>query len=195
MPPAYPGRRRGKLVIIAAPSGSGKTTVAREIMKLNPLLAFSVSATTRTVRPGEVEGKDYFFLSREEFKRGIEADEFVEWEELYGNYYGTLKREVDRVLDRGQHLLFDVDVNGGLSIKRQYPDVLTIFIGPRSMEVLRTRLQKRGTESNATMKSRLARVPMEFEKGDGFDHQIVNDVLSQTVEEVQKIVQTHINKE
>ena len=195
MPPAYPGRRRGKLVVIAAPSGSGKTTVAREIMKLNPLLAFSVSATTRTVRPGEVEGKDYFFLSREEFKRGIEADEFVEWEELYGNYYGTLKREVDRILDRGQHLLFDVDVNGGLSIKRQYPDVLMIFIRPRSMEVLRTRLQKRGTESNATVKSRLARVPMEFEKGDGFDHQIVNDVLSQTVEEVQKIVQTHIYKE
>lgn len=195
MPPAYPGRRRGKLVVISAPSGSGKTTVAREIMKLNPSLAFSVSATTRTMRPGEVEGKDYFFLSREEFKRWIEADEFVEWEELYGNYYGTLKREVDRVLDRGQHLLFDVDVNGGLSIKRQYPDVLTIFIRPRSMEVLRTRLQKRGTESNATMKSRLARVPMEFEKGDGFDHQIVNDVLSQTVEEVQKIVQTHINKE
>ncbi|MCZ6774939.1 MAG: guanylate kinase [Ignavibacteria bacterium] len=195
MPPAYAGRRRGKLVVIAAPSGSGKTTVAREIMKLNPSLAFSVSATTRTVRPGEVEGKDYFFLSREEFKRGIEADEFVEWEELYGNYYGTLKREVDRVLDRGQHLLFDVDVNGGLSIKRQYPDVLMIFIRPRSMEVLRTRLQKRGTESNATMKSRLARVPMEFEKGDGFEHQIVNDVLSQTVEEVQKIVQTHINKE
>jgi len=195
MPPAYPGRRRGKLVVIAAPSGSGKTTVAREIMKLNPLLAFSVSATTRTVRPGEVEGKDYFFLSREEFKRGIEADEFVEWEELYGNYYGTLKREVDGVLDRGQHLLFDVDVNGGLSIKRQYPDVLMIFIRPRSMEVLRKRLQKRGTESNATMKSRLARVPMEFEKGDGFDHQIVNDVLSQTVEEVQKIVRTHINKE
>ena len=195
MPLAYPGRRRGKLVVISAPSGSGKTTVAREIMKLNPSLAFSVSATTRTMRPGEVEGKDYFFLSREEFKRWIEADEFVEWEELYGNYYGTLKREVDRVLDRGQHLLFDVDVNGGLSIKRQYPDVLTIFIRPRSMEVLRTRLQKRGTESNATMKSRLARVPMEFEKGDGFDHQIVNDVLSQTVEEVQKIVQTHINKE
>ncbi len=195
MPPAYPGRRREKLVVIAAPSGSGKTTVAREIMKLNPSLAFSVSATTRTMRPGEVEGKDYFFLSREEFKRGIEADEFVEWEELYGNYYGTLKREVDGVLDRGQHLLFDVDVNGGLSIKRQYPDVLMIFIRPRSMEVLRTRLQKRGTESNATMKSRLARVPMEFEKGDGFDHQIVNDVLRQTVEEVQKIVQTHINKE
>jgi len=195
MPPAYPGRRRGKLVVVSAPSGSGKTTVAREIMKLNPSLAFSVSATTRTVRPGEIEGKDYFFLSREDFKRGIEADEFVEWEELYGNYYGTLKREVDRVLDRGQHLLFDVDVNGGLSIKRQYPDVLTIFIRPRSMEVLRTRLQKRGTESNATMKSRLARVPMEFEKGDGFNHQIVNDVLSQTVEEVQKIVQTHINKE
>ncbi len=195
MPPAYPGRRRGKLVVIAAPSGSGKTTVAREIMKLNPSLAFSVSATTRTMRPGEVEGKDYFFLSREEFERGIEADEFVEWEELYGNYYGTLKKEIDRVLDRGQHLLFDVDVNGGLSIKRQYPDVLMIFIRPRSMEVLRTRLQKRGTESNATMKSRLARVPREFEKGDGFDHQIVNDVLSQTVEEVQKIVQTYINKE
>ncbi len=183
----------GKLVAIAAPSGSGKTTIAREILTRNPSLSFSVSATTRSKRSGEVEGRDYFFLTAEEFKKKIDAGEFVEWEQVYGHYYGTMKREVDRALQSGKNLLFDVDVNGALSIRRQYPDTLLIFLLPPSMEALQQRLKGRRTEDPSTIARRLERVPMELEKGMQFDHQIVNDELSRAIEEVQRIVHAHIH--
>jgi guanylate kinase len=185
----------GKLIVISAPSGSGKTTIAREIMKLNPSLDFSVSATTRARRNTEVDGKDYFFLSKEEFMRRVRGGAFVEWEELYGQYYGTLKHEVENALHHGRNLLFDVDVKGALSIKRQYPDALMIFIRPPSVEVLVQRLKNRKSESDTTLAKRLERVPMELEMGNRFDHQIVNDELARAVAAVQTIVQQHLQRE
>jgi guanylate kinase len=184
---------RGKLIVISAPSGAGKTTIAREIMKRNPSLGFSVSATTRPKRNGEIEGKDYYFLTEEEFRRRMDAGEFVEWEEVYpGKLYGTLKAEVDRLLGMGRHVLFDVDVKGGLAIKRQYPEACLIFVRPPSIEVLAQRLAGRKTEDPETIAQRLRRVPMELELGQQFDHQVINDVLSTAVEEVQRIVEHHL---
>jgi guanylate kinase len=192
--PNEPGTRtRGKLVVISGPSGSGKTTIAREIMGRNPSLTFSVSATTRRKRENEVEGRDYFFLTREEFLKRVDEGGFVEWEELYDDYYGTLKSEIERAIANGRHLLFDVDVNGALSIKRQYPGSLLIFIRPPSLEVLRQRLMGRRTEDQAAFAKRLGRVPMELEKGNGFDFQIVNDELPRVLEGVQTIVQEYLN--
>ncbi|MBI4534893.1 MAG: guanylate kinase [Ignavibacteriae bacterium] len=185
---------RGKLIVISAPSGSGKTTIAKEIMKRNPTLVFSVSATTRAKRDGEVEGRDYFYLTEDEFLKKIDEGEFIEWEKLYGNYYGTLKQEVERTICNGKHMLFDVDVNGGLSIKRKYPDACLIFIKPPSIEALKQRLFGRRTENGTATTRRLDRVPMELEKGQEFEHQIVNDALDIAVEEVQNIVQTHLHE-
>ena len=183
---------RGKLIVISAPSGAGKTTIAREILKRNPSCAFSVSATTRPMRAGEVDGRDYFFLSREEFERRVHAGEFVEWEEIFGNLYGTLRSEIDRALLAGRHLLFDVDVKGGLSIKRHYPHALLIFIEPPSLEVLRQRLHNRHTEDAATLARRMERVAMEMETGKAFDRHCVNDDLGRAVEEVQGLVQEYL---
>lgn len=184
---------RGKLIVISAPSGSGKTTIAKEIMKLNPSLGFSVSATTRRKRDSEVDGRDYFFLTDEEFRRRAGQGEFVETEEVYpGKLYGTLKSEVDRLLNSGCDVLFDVDVKGGLAIKTQYPDACLIFIKAPNMETLRRRLTERKTEDQPTIQSRLDRVQLELELGTQFDHQVVNDVLSTAVETVQGIVKHHL---
>jgi guanylate kinase len=181
----------GKLIVISAPSGSGKTTIAKEIMKRFPDLGFSVSGTTRARRADEVDGRDYFFLTKEEFKRRIDGGEFVEWEELYGDCYGTLKSEVDRVLGSRHHLLFDVDVKGGLSIKKHYPNALLIFIRPPSVEALKDRLLKRQTEDDVTLQRRLDRVTMELELGNKFDHQVVNDELDRAIREVQSVIEQH----
>jgi guanylate kinase len=185
---------RGKLIVVSAPSGAGKTTIAWEIMKCNPSFVFSVSATTRPKRMGEVDGRDYHFLTKAEFTRRVERGEFVEWEEVFGNYYGTLKQEVEAALQTGRQVVFDIDVKGGLSIKRQYPEALLIFIRPPSIDVLKERLLKRGTENGATLQERLDRVSMEMEKGKEFDHEVVNDVLSQAVDEVQRIVKTYLER-
>ena len=182
------GTAPGKLVVISAPSGSGKTTIAREIIRLNPSLRFSISATTRQRREREADGKDYYFLNRDEFQRRVSAGDFVEWEELFGNFYGTLKSELNEALKQGKHILFDVDVKGGLSIKREYQDTLMIFIRTPSVEVLRERLIRRQTESDAMLAKRVERVPMELELGKTYPHQIVNDNLQRAVQEVQAIV-------
>lgn len=182
----------GKLIVLSAPSGAGKTTIAREIMRLNPVLVFSVSATTRPRREAEKEGRDYYFLSREEFRARVAAGAFVEWEEVYGNYYGTLKAEIDGVLRRGDSVLFDVDVKGGLSIKKQYPAALLVFIRPPSVAILLERLRNRHTEDEQTIGLRMERVPMEMEHGKAFDHEVVNDDLSETVLRVDQLVKRHL---
>lgn len=187
---------RGRLIVISAPSGSGKTTIARAIMQKYPAMLFSVSATTRAPRTGEVNGKDYFFLTKEEFQRRIQAGELVEWEEIYGNFYGTLKSEVDRTLNQGKVMLFDVDVKGALSIKRTYPqDSVLIFIRPPSFETLKERLLNRKTEDEATIRRRLERVPMELEKGSQLDWQVVNDDLQVAINKVDEIIREQTNTE
>jgi guanylate kinase len=186
------GAFKGRLIVLSAPSGAGKTTIAREIVKRIPSLRFSVSATTRPKRNGETEGVDYYFLPREEFQRRVGAGEFVEWEELFGNLYGTLRSELDRALRDGRHLLFDVDVKGGLSIQRAYPSTLMIFIRPPDMAVLTERLRGRKTETEAMLADRLKRVPMEMEMGTSYRHQVLNDDLQVAVREVEGIIQNFI---
>jgi guanylate kinase len=183
---------QGKLLVVSAPSGAGKTTIARALLECFPGMTFSVSATTRKRRAGETEGKDYFFLSREDFQKRVASGEFVEWEEIYGDLYGTLRAEVDRARGEGRHLLFDVDVKGGLSIKRAYPDALLIFIRPPSVGVLIERLRNRKTEDEATLARRMERVPLEMAMGDQFDHTIVNDVLERAVAEARELVTQHL---
>lgn len=183
---------RGKLIVVSAPSGAGKTTIVKAILAKYPSLLFSVSATTRPIRAGEVDGRDYFFLQREEFERRIKAGQLVEWEEIYGNLYGTLKSEVDKALSAGKTMLFDIDVRGVLSIKRHYQnDTVVIFIRPPSVEVLRSRLLNRKTEDEATMNRRLDRVTMELETGNQFDYQVINDDLQTAVREVEQIIAKH----
>ncbi|HXG38382.1 MAG TPA: guanylate kinase [Bacteroidota bacterium] len=188
--------KRGKLIVLSAPSGCGKTTIAKEILKRNPTIMFSVSATTRPQRPGEQHGREYFFLTKEEFEQKIQRGELVEWErypnETSGNYYGTLKSEVERALTQGKVMLFDVDVKGALSIKKLYgDDAILIFIKPPSLEVLRQRLLGRKTEDEVTVRHRLERVPMEMELGSTFDYHVVNDKLDDAIAEVESIINKH----
>jgi guanylate kinase len=186
---------RGKLIVVSAPSGAGKTTIVKAILAKYPSMLFSVSATTRPKRDVEIEGKDYFFLPRAEFERRIAAGELVEWEEIYGNLYGTLKAEVDKALTSGRTMLFDIDVKGGLSIKRMYPhDSVIIFIKPPSIEILRERLRNRKTEDDATFKRRMDRVAMELGMASQFDYQVVNDNLEQVIAEVDKLVIEHTSE-
>ena len=181
-------RRRGMLLVVSAPSGAGKTTIVKEILRAYPTFGFSVSATTREKRPGETNGKDYFFLSRSEFERKIAAGDLVEHEEIYSNYYGTLKSEVENALSNGRDIVFDVDVNGGLSIKAKFPEAILVFIKPPSIETLRKRLKGRGSETDEQIEKRMARVEMELEKGEGFDYIIINDELKRAVNEVFGII-------
>ena len=185
----------GRIVVVAAPSGSGKTSIAKEILRRYPSLRFSVSATTRPKRPTETDGKDYFFLARAEFEKRIAAGAFVEWETIYGNLYGTLRSEVDAALAQGKHLMFDVDVKGALSIKRAYPEACLIFIRPPSVAVLEQRLRARLTEDAETLRQRMERVPMELEQAALFDHVVVNDVLETATDEVDAIVKYHLQQQ
>ncbi len=185
-----------KLFALSAPSGCGKTTIAHAIMERHPEILFSVSATSRPKRENEIDGKDYFFLSVETFEQKIQNNELVEWERIYGNYYGTLKQEVDRALSSGRSMLFDIDVNGALSIKKHYPnDAVLIFIEPPSMEELIHRLKNRNTESPESLQRRIDRVPMEMERRSLFHVRVVNDNLEQAINDVDTIVLKCTNEE
>jgi guanylate kinase len=182
----------GRLFVLSAPSGAGKTSIAKSILAAFPSMRFSVSATTRKQRAGEVDGKDYFFLTKETFEQKIGNGELVEWEEVFLNFYGTLKSEVDRALKNGDRMLFDVDVKGALSIKAAYQDrAVLIFIRPPNLEELERRLSTRKTEDAETIARRLARASMELREGERFDYTVVNDDLQRAIEEVASIVRTH----
>lgn len=173
----------GKLLIFSAPSGSGKTTIIKEVLKSIPELEFSISACSRQARVNEVDGKDYYFISADEFRKRIENHEFVEWEEVYKDqYYGTLKSELERIWNKKKHVVFDVDVIGGLNIKKQYAkESLSIFIKAPSVEELRTRLKKRGTETDAQIEKRISKAEYELSFANKFDVTIVNDNLENAV--------------
>ena len=176
----------GKILVISAPSGAGKTSIARKLLERYPDWRFSISATTREKRAHEVEGHDYYFLSADEFRNQIEAGELVEWEEIYGSMYGTLRREVERLFDEGTPVvLFDIDVKGALSIKEAFPDQSQlVFVAPPDVETLRDRLIARNTESEETLSRRLERVSMEMSMQGVFDLVVVNDDLERAVEEL-----------
>ncbi len=182
-------------LIVSAPSGSGKTTILKKIFELYPdRFGFSVSATTRTPRQGEVDGKDYYFLSPSEFNKRIEASDFLEYEQVYDNlFYGTLKSEIDRINGEDRHPVFDVDVKGGVNIKKTLGDkAYSIFIMPPSVEVLKHRLINRGTETEETLNKRIQRAEMEISYAKFFDKIIVNDDLAAAVKEFSKAVEEHI---
>ncbi|MCE7043118.1 guanylate kinase [Dyadobacter sp. CY312] len=182
---------KGKLIIFSAPSGSGKTTIVRHLLKKYPsLLAFSVSASTRERREHEIDGKDYYFIPKKEFRQKIADNEFAEWEEVYaGNYYGTFKTEIERLWSEGKHVLFDVDVKGGLKLKEIYREsALAVFVKVSSEEEIIRRLSERGTETEKSLETRLGKVRYELSFEDKFDITLVNDDLAETLEKAEKLV-------
>jgi len=175
--------RLGKSIIVSAPSGAGKTTIVHRLMTEIPALAFSISACSRSARPMEQEGKDYYFLGVEGFKKAIENQEFIEWEEVYtDHYYGTLRREVQRLWDEGKVIIFDVDVVGGLNLKALFKEhALSVFIKPPSVEILEKRLRARETESEERIALRIKKSAWELSQAESFDVCILNDDLEKAV--------------
>lgn len=181
----------GKAIIFSAPSGSGKTTIVRHLIKNNSNLGFSISACTRDKRGrDEKNGKDYYFLSPEEFKNKIDQNAFVEWEEVYeGNFYGTLKEEIQRIWDQGKHVIFDVDVKGGLNLKEYFGEKgLAIFVKVPSLDILKTRLRDRGTESEESLSRRLYKAQFEMTFEDRFDVSLINDDIEKSCLEAEMLV-------
>lgn len=181
--------------MFSAPSGAGKTTIVKYILGEFPELVFSVSATTRKKREKEIDGKDYFFLDTEEFIRKVEKNEFIEWEKFYDYYYGTLKSFVDENINAGRTVVLELDVKGALSIKRQYPESVLIFIEPPSINALRERLKRRNTETQKDFEKRIARAEMELGYKEKFDYRVVNDNLERAKKEVREIIEKEINQE
>ena len=188
---------KGKLVIISAPSGAGKTTLVRHLLQSDLNLAFSISAASRKKRPGEKDGVDYHFISVEEFINKIEHNEFLEWEEVYeGHFYGTLRSEVERLWASGKHVIFDVDVEGGLNIKQQYGNrALAVFVMPPDAEQLEMRLRGRLTENEVNLKKRLTKAVHELGYADRFDAVVVNDDLEKAKAEVYEVVKRFLDNE
>ncbi len=180
----------GKALIFSAPSGSGKTTIVKHLLANNPDLGFSISASTRDRRGRtEQDGKDYHFLTPEDFKKRIDNDEFIEWEEVYaGNFYGTLKDEIERIWSEGQNVIFDVDVKGGINLKKYFGDkALAVFVKVPSIEILRQRLMERNTESEESLSRRLFKAKFEMSFQDKFDVVLVNEDLDKSLREAQHL--------
>jgi len=189
--------KQGKLIVFSAPSGSGKTTIVKYLLQQKELkLGFSISATSRPLRGKEVNGKDYHFISTEVFKKHISQNDFVEYEEVYtDNFYGTLKSEVERIWALGKHVIFDIDVVGGLNIKKQFPDrALVVFVQPPSVAVMEQRLRNRNTETEAKIKERVAKATKELAFAKDFDIILLNDVLEDAQKEAYKLVKDFLEK-
>lgn len=188
-------KKGGKLIVFSAPSGSGKTTIVKHLLGIDALnLEFSISATSREPRGSEQEGKDYYFITREQFIKHIKNEDFLEWEEVYrDNFYGTLKTEVERIWAKGKNVIFDIDVVGGLRIKKKFPEeTLAVFVKPPSVDELKIRLKKRKTESEERINMRIAKASIEMATAPQFDYIIVNDQLEDALEEAEKLVSRHI---
>lgn len=186
-----------KLIIFTAPSGAGKTTIVRHLLQQLPDLAFSVSATTRSKRSHEVDGQDYYFLTKEDFRQRVADNAFVEWEEVYEDLlYGTLRSEVERLWALGKHIIFDIDVKGASKLKQVYPDCsLAVFVKPPSREVLFERLRARKTESAESLRKRIDRAAEELTYENCFDEVLVNDDISIAFAQAEELVRSFLNKE
>ena len=178
----------GRLIVFAAPAGGGKSTVICRLRDIHPDWGFSVSATTRAPREGEIDGREYFFLKRDEFERRVATGKFLEHENVHGNLYGTLKAPTFERLARGETLIFDLDVKGALNVKAAYPEALSIFLLPPSRDILRQRLEGRRTETPESVERRLARADMEMALAPQFDVQIINNDLDAAVAEVENAI-------
>ncbi|WP_242120587.1 guanylate kinase [Aestuariivivens sediminicola] len=190
--------KTGKLIVFSAPSGSGKTTIVKHLLGLPHLnLEFSISATSRVQRGNEIDGKDYYFMSAKDFKTNIKNEAFLEWEEVYrDNFYGTLKSEVERIWAHGKHVIFDIDVSGGLRIKRKFPEqTLAVFVKPPSIDELKIRLKKRKTESEDKINMRVAKASAELATAPLFDVVIKNDHLETALKEAETVVDRFVNSQ
>lgn len=190
-------KKQGKLIVFSAPSGSGKTSIVRYLLNKTDLnLAFSISATSRKPRGTEENGVDYYFISTEEFKKQISEDLFAEWEEVYeNNLYGTYKKEIKRIWDNSKHIIFDIDVVGGLNIKKRYPEkTLAVFVKPPSVDELEKRLRNRKTDSEKKIKERVSKAKRELEYEKDFDVTVVNDVLDNARKEAYQLIKDFIEK-
>ncbi|MBR3559012.1 MAG: guanylate kinase [Bacteroidales bacterium] len=186
---------KGKVIIVSAPSGAGKTSIVKHVLDNLPELRFSTSATTRTMREGEINGRDYHFLSVDDFKKGIKRNDFLEWEEVYANqFYGTLKSEIQRIWDEGKTVIFDVDVKGGLNIKKYFGDnALAIFVEPPTVQELENRLRKRGTETEESLRKRVEKAEYELSFAPQFDKVILNDNLDDARAEMLQTIREFLN--
>jgi guanylate kinase len=186
----------GKLIIISAPSGAGKTTIVKHLLKSDLNLEFSVSATTRSPRPGERDGEDYYFFSIEEFRKRVRNDEFVEWQEVYkDHYYGTLKSEIDRIWNKGSHVVFDVDAMGGINLKKKYGNrAAALFVMPPSVPELEMRLINRGKDTPEKVKMRVEKAGNEMKLANQFDFIVVNRELDRALSEAVAIVSSFLTE-
>ncbi len=189
------GKEKGHIFVVSAPSGAGKTTIVKSILKDIPQLAFSISATTRKKRENETDGADYHFISEKDFLNKIEKNDFVEWEKFYDYYYGTPKGFIDEKIKNGISVLLELDVKGALSIKGIYPEAILIYIYPPSFKVLVERLKNRRTEDEIDFKKRVERAKMELSQKDKFDYLVVNKDLNTAISEVKSLIKIIINKE
>ncbi|MFN3534092.1 MAG: guanylate kinase [Desulfatiglandales bacterium] len=186
---------KGRLFVFSAPSGAGKSTILARLRDIFPHSVYSISHTTRPIREGETDGKDYFFVSREKFLEMVRRGEFLEWEEILGNYYGTSKEFITRALEDGRWVFMDIDVKGAKNIKRCFPDAVLIFILPPSMEELQNRLSKRGTETKEVIQKRLELGSKEILEAKSFDYAVVNKELHEALREIEKIIREEAERD